>query len=52
VRRSSFGNQSWAAIGDYRGNANAYDSNDYRGIDPGAQPVRHDHLSSAREGAP
>jgi hypothetical protein len=52
VRRSSFGNQSWAAIGDYRGNANAYDSNDYRGIDPGAQPVRQDHLSSAREGPP
>jgi hypothetical protein len=52
VRGSSFSNQSWAAIGDYRGNGNGYDSNDYRGIDPGAQPVRTDHLSSAREGQP
>ncbi len=50
VRDSSFANQSWGAIGDYRGNGNAAQGNDYRGIDPGAQAVRHDHLSSAREG--
>jgi len=50
VRRSTFANQSWAAIGDYRGNANTYQDNDYQAIDGGAQPVRRDHLSSAREG--
>jgi hypothetical protein len=50
VRRSSFRNQTWAAIGDYRGNGNAYGENDYGGIAAGAQPVRQDHLSSAMEG--
>ena len=50
VRRSSFANQSWAAIGDYRGDGNVYGSNDYTGIDEGASPVRHDHISSAAEG--
>lgn len=50
VRDSVFANQRWGAIGDYRGNGNAYVANDYGGIDAGAQPVRHDHLSSAREG--
>jgi hypothetical protein len=50
VTRSSFANQSWAAIGDYRGNGNAYSSNDYSGIDAGAEPVRRDHLSSSRKG--
>jgi hypothetical protein len=50
VRRSSFANQSWAAIGDYRGDGNAYGSNDYDGIDEGVPPVRHDHISSAPEG--
>jgi hypothetical protein len=50
VRRSSFANQSWAAIGDYRGDGNAYGSNDYDGIDAGVPPVRHDHMSSAPEG--
>jgi hypothetical protein len=50
VRRSSFANQSWAAIGDYRGDGNAYESNDYDGVDAGAPPVRHDHISSAAEG--
>jgi hypothetical protein len=44
VRRSTFVNQSWAAIGDYRGNGNAYDSNGYG---EGVTPVRHDHLSEA-----
>jgi hypothetical protein len=50
VRRSSFANQSWAAIGDYRGNGNAYGSNDYDGVDAGVPAVRHDHISSAPEG--
>jgi len=47
VRRSTFAGQSWAAIGDYRGNGNAFHSNDYG---EGVTPVRHDHLSSATEG--
>jgi hypothetical protein len=50
IRSSSFAGQSWAAIGDFRGNGNAYHSNDYGAIDAGAQPVRQDHLSTAREG--
>lgn len=50
VRRSSFANQSWAAIGDYRGDGNAYESNEYDGVDAGVPPVRHDHISSAAEG--
>ena len=45
VRRSSFANQTWGAIGEYRGKENAIYGNDY-----GGAPVRHDHLSSAREG--
>jgi hypothetical protein len=44
VRRSTFAHQSWAAIGDYRGNGNAYHSNGYG---QGVTPVRHDHLSEA-----
>ena len=50
VRRSTFVNQQWAAIGDYRGSGNAYYANDYRGIDAGAAAVSHDHLTSFREG--
>jgi hypothetical protein len=50
VRGSSFARQTWAAIGDFRGNDNVFHSNDYGGIAAGAQPVRTDHLSSAREG--
>ena len=50
VRDSTFVNQGWAAIGDYRGSGNAAYGNDYRGIDPGAVAVRHDHLSTFREG--
>jgi hypothetical protein len=46
VRRSTFVNQRWAAIGDYRGNKNAYYSNDYRGIGSGADEVTHEHLSA------
>jgi hypothetical protein len=40
VRNSSFAGQSWAAIGDYGGNANAVYGNDYHG----EVGVRHDHL--------
>ncbi|HWM10354.1 MAG TPA: hypothetical protein VNO82_13465 [Solirubrobacteraceae bacterium] len=50
VRRSSFANQSWAAIGDYRGDGNAFGANDYAGVDAGVPSVRHDHISTAREG--
>jgi hypothetical protein len=48
VRRSAFAGQSWAAIGDYRGNGNEYYSNRYA---DGVTPVRQDHLSSAGGGA-
>jgi hypothetical protein len=50
VRDSIFLNQSWGAIGDYRGNGNAAYANDYGGIDRAAVAVRHDHLSTFREG--
>jgi hypothetical protein len=50
IRRSTFVNQQWAAIGDYRGSDNAYYANDYRGIAPGAEAVSRDHLTSFREG--
>ena len=50
VRRSTFADQSWGAIGDYRGDGNAFYDNDYRAIGGGADAVRRDHLSSAREG--
>jgi hypothetical protein len=49
VRDSTFVNQSWGAIGDYRGNGNAAYGNDYSGIRPGAVAVRHDHLSTFQE---
>ena len=44
VRRSTFANQRWAAIGDYRGVGNAYYGNDYRRIAPGASAVAHERL--------
>jgi hypothetical protein len=50
IRRSVFRRQSWAAIGDYRGDGNAFYDNDYRRLTPGASPVRNDHLSTARDG--
>jgi hypothetical protein len=50
VRNSTFVNQSWGAIGDYRGNGNEAYANDYSGIDSGAVAVRRDHLSTFREG--
>ena len=50
VRRSTFGGQSWAAIGDYLGHGNRFYANDYRRIGADAQAIRHDHLSAIREG--
>jgi hypothetical protein len=50
VRRSTFAGQSWAGIADYRGRHNRYYANDFRSIDREAEAVRHDHLSSIREG--
>jgi hypothetical protein len=50
VRRSTFANQEWAAIGDYRGVGNAFYDNDYSGIAPGAQTVSQDHVTASWEG--
>jgi hypothetical protein len=50
VRRTTFGGQSWAGITDYLGRGNRFYGNDYRGIGAGAKAVRHEHLSSIREG--
>jgi hypothetical protein len=50
IRRSTFRNQAWAGIGDYRGVGNAYRDNDYSGIGTDAQPVRRDHLSAFGNG--
>ncbi len=47
--RSTFSNQSWAAICDYRGKCNAFYGNDYSRVDAGAAEVRRDHLSTARD---
>jgi hypothetical protein len=47
VRGSSFANQTWAAIGDYRGDGNAAYGNDYGDIRSTATPVRREHLGSA-----
>jgi hypothetical protein len=49
VRRSAFTGQSWAAIGDYRGEGNRFSQNDYSGIGPGAVAVSRDHVSAARD---
>ena len=46
VRRTTFANQRWAAIGDYRGVDNAYYGNTYDAIAPGAAEVTEEHLSS------
>ena len=51
VRRSTFVNQSWAAIGDHRGIGNAYYENDYRRIRPGASAVAHGRLGGGPDGA-
>jgi exopolysaccharide biosynthesis polyprenyl glycosylphosphotransferase len=50
VRRSTFVNQRWAAIGDYRGVGNTFYDNDYRRIKPGAAAVAHGHLGAAAPG--
>jgi hypothetical protein len=47
IRRSTFVNQSWGAIGDYQGNGNQAYANDYRGV----AGVRRDRLADIpREG--
>jgi hypothetical protein len=48
VRRSTFANQRWAAIGDYRGIDNEFYGNDYGAIAPGADDVTDEHLNSVR----
>ena len=50
VRRSTFVNQRWAAIGSYRGVGNAFYGNDYEGIARGADEVTEQHLSSFGNG--
>jgi hypothetical protein len=49
VRSSTFVNQCWAAIANFQGVDNLYDTtgNDYRKIRPGAVPISKDHLVSA-----
>jgi hypothetical protein len=49
VRRSTFANQRWAAIADYRGIDNAYYGNDYGAIAPGADKVTDKHPNSFRD---
>jgi hypothetical protein len=49
IRRSTFVNQRWAAIGNYRGIDNAFYGNDYGAIASGAERVTDEHLSSFRE---
>jgi hypothetical protein len=44
VRRVTFSNQWWAAIGDYKGVSNAYYDNNYSGIDAGAVEVSYNHV--------
>lgn len=51
VRRSTFVNQSWAAIGDHKGVGNAYYENDYRRIRPGASAVAHGRLGGGSDRA-
>jgi hypothetical protein len=49
VRRTTFVNQSWAAIDDFRGRGNLWDvtGNDYTRIAPGAAAVSRAHHGSA-----
>ncbi len=49
VRRSTFVNQRWAAIGDYQGNENTFYGNDYEGIAGGASEVSDQHVSVFEE---
>lgn len=48
VRGSTFANQCWAAIGNFKGIANLYDTsgNDYSALLPGAVAISADHLYS------
>jgi hypothetical protein len=50
VRRNTFVNQRWAAIGDYRGIDNTYYGNDYDAIAPAADDVTREHLNSFENG--
>ena len=50
VRRSAFRKQTWAAIGNYRGNDNGFSDNDYSGVEGNAASVSEDHVSAARAG--
>jgi hypothetical protein len=50
VRRTTFMNQRWAAIGDYRGIDNAFYGNDYDAIPSRADDVTKQHLSSFENG--
>jgi len=52
VRRSTFANQRWAAIGDHRGIGNAYYENDYRRIRPGAAAISHGRLGGTERPRP
>ena len=45
IRRSTFVNQQWAAIGNFQGRGNAYYGNDYGGIARGASQVTEEHVS-------
>jgi hypothetical protein len=49
VRRSTFVNQRWAAIGDYQGIDNTYYRNDYEGIARDAAEVSDEHVSVFEE---
>jgi hypothetical protein len=49
VRRSTFVNQRWAAIGDYQGNENTFYGNDYEGIAGGASEISDQHVSVFEE---
>jgi hypothetical protein len=48
VRSSTFVNQCWTGIGNYRGVDNLYDTsaNNYRGLPVGAVPISFDHYTS------
>jgi hypothetical protein len=52
VRTSTFVNQCWAGIGDFRGVNNLYDTtgNDYSRLQPGAVPISNGHYYGAGAG--
>jgi hypothetical protein len=50
VRRSTFVNQRWAAIGDYQGVGNTYYANNYEGIARDAAEVSDEHVTDFEEG--